>query len=372
MTTTAPQNLEFQARAAFDFIRYANTWEDASVLCQALEPVGTGGRLLTVASAGDNALALLTLDPAEVVAADISPAQLACLELRVAAFRHLDDLSLQAFLGVKDSPGVTRLNTYYNLRGDLSAAARDFWDQRPRVVERGIIHAGKFERYLRFFRRWVLPLVHSRKSIRGLRRARLAEDQARFYDEKWDTWRWRLLFRVMFSRPLLAWLARKDPAFLVPAEGPVAERVLERVRHVVRHLPTYSNPFLAYMLTGNFPPEALPMYLRPEHTPFIRRRLDRLRLVSGRLEQAGGGPYDGIGCSDIFEYMNPDEHVRCYQGLLGLSRPGTRLVYWNMLVPRATPPALSQRVRPLRELATELQWRDRAWFYQQVHVDEVL
>ncbi|HXC65465.1 MAG TPA: DUF3419 family protein, partial [bacterium] len=52
-------------------IRYASVWEDADVLCQALAPVAKGGRLLSIASAGDNALALLTLGPSRVVAADM-------------------------------------------------------------------------------------------------------------------------------------------------------------------------------------------------------------------------------------------------------------------------------------------------------------
>ncbi|CAN5264218.1 hypothetical protein BH23GEM4_BH23GEM4_17410 [soil metagenome] len=51
-------------RVRWDRIRYASVWEDADVLCEALAPVAPGGRLLSVASAGDNALALLTLDPA--------------------------------------------------------------------------------------------------------------------------------------------------------------------------------------------------------------------------------------------------------------------------------------------------------------------
>ncbi len=45
-------------------IRYGSVWEDADVLCEALAPVAPGGRLLSIASAGDNVLALLTLDPA--------------------------------------------------------------------------------------------------------------------------------------------------------------------------------------------------------------------------------------------------------------------------------------------------------------------
>src|SRR5205085_2322120 len=87
--SSAPPLLRSSAPAPS--VRYASVWEDADVLCEALAPVSQGGRLLSIASAGDNVLALLTLDPAEVVAIDTNPAQLACLELRRAAFRRLDD-----------------------------------------------------------------------------------------------------------------------------------------------------------------------------------------------------------------------------------------------------------------------------------------
>src|SRR4051812_17944360 len=126
-------------------IRYAAVWEDADLLCAALAPVAAGGRLLSIASAGDNALALLTLDPAEVVAVDRSFPQLACLELRVAAFRRLGGAEVLRFLGVE--PDAERAATYARLRADLSLAARAFWDGRPAALAGGIIHAGRFERY---------------------------------------------------------------------------------------------------------------------------------------------------------------------------------------------------------------------------------
>ena len=99
MTGVTPQHIEH--RADFGLIRYANCWEDADILCEALaaEP---GKRVLSIASAGDNALALLATG-CEVVAADLSPAQLACVELRSASFRRLEYDELLAFLGVRPS-----------------------------------------------------------------------------------------------------------------------------------------------------------------------------------------------------------------------------------------------------------------------------
>ncbi|MBK9239282.1 MAG: DUF3419 family protein [Acidobacteria bacterium] len=68
-------------------LRYSCVWEDADVLCSALEPVAKERRLLSISSAGDNALALLTLDPSEVVVIDVDQAQLNALEVALASIR---------------------------------------------------------------------------------------------------------------------------------------------------------------------------------------------------------------------------------------------------------------------------------------------
>ena len=60
-----------EKHAAFDFIRYANCWEDADVLTQALALHAPQGRVLSIGSAGDNVLALLTLAPKQIVAIDL-------------------------------------------------------------------------------------------------------------------------------------------------------------------------------------------------------------------------------------------------------------------------------------------------------------
>jgi len=364
---------DIAGRAAFDFIRYASVWEDADVLCEALAPVARGGRLLSIASAGDNALALLTLDPAEVVAVDLSAAQLACVALRVAAFRRLEHAPLLEFLGVHggqdEGARRGRLATYARLRADLPADAARFWDAHGDVLAGGAIHGGKFERYFHGFRRYVLPLVHSRRTVEALLAARTPAERERFYEQRWNTWRWRSLFQVFFSRAVMGRLGR-DPEFFSHVDGPVATRILQRTRYAFTALPTEDNPYLAYTMTGNFRDGALPRYLRPAHHDAIRSRLDRLRFEQGGVESAAG-TFDGFNLSDVFEYMSPAEHERCYAALLDRARLGARLVYWNMLAPRARPERLAERARPLELLARELHARDRAWFYQRLHVDEV-
>jgi Protein of unknown function (DUF3419) len=109
-----------EERARFDLVRYANVWEDAETMRAALAPA-PGKRMLSIASAGDNAFVLLAAG-AEVVAADLSPAQLALVELKRAAIRRLGYEETLAFLGVRQ--GEDRRSVYELLEHDLSPRAQ--------------------------------------------------------------------------------------------------------------------------------------------------------------------------------------------------------------------------------------------------------
>jgi len=179
---------EAEGRADFSGIRYAQCWEDADVLLSALEP-GPGKHCLSIASAGDNTLALLSRDPESVLALDLSPAQLACLELRVAAYRVLQHGELLALIGCVDSD--VRPGLYAACRKHLSSGARAFWDDRPRLIAAGIGSVGRFEHYFRLFRERVLPLVHSRDTVGELLRPKSGDERRSFYRDRWNNRRWR-------------------------------------------------------------------------------------------------------------------------------------------------------------------------------------
>ena len=326
--------------------------------------------MLSIASAGDNSLALLAAG-AEVVAADLNLAQIACLELRCAAFRHLEHPELLAFLGVRESN--QRLQTYELLQHDLTAAAKTFWRTRPQDVSDGIIHIGKFESYFRTFRRRVLPLIHSRPTVAQLLEPKSEAARIAFWNSTWNNWRWRLLLRAFFSRFLMGRMGR-DPEFFRYVEGSIAEQIQQRARYAMTVLPTDTNPYLQYIATGNFD-TALPRYLRIEHFDAIRSGLDRLTLFHGPIEQAAAeqsaGGFDGFNLSDVFEYVSDETSRMMYSELLAHANSGARIAYWNAFVPRSCPSELSQRVASLAEQSADWFSRDKAFFYCHFQVDEV-
>ena len=354
-------------RADFGHIRYAQVWEDADVLLAALAP-RPGATLVSIASAGDNALALLTTDPARVLAVDLSAAQLACVRLRIQAYRTLDHAGLLELMGSR--PSGRRTGLLARAATGLDADGQAFWAARRDLVERhGIGGAGKFERYFRIFRRAVLPLVHTGPTARAWLQPRDAGARATAWG-RWDTPRWRLLLQLFFSRWTMGRLGR-DPAFFDFAEGSLPAQVAARARHALVEQDPSTNPYLAWILTGTHG-AALPLALRPEHFDTIRTRLDRLELHQAPIGAVATPDLqaDGWNLSDVFEYMSPEEHAATYATLLAATAPGGRLAYWNMMVPRTAPPSLRNQVRAIDTAA--LHAADRAFFYRAVVVEERL
>jgi S-adenosylmethionine-diacylglycerol 3-amino-3-carboxypropyl transferase len=362
---------EVADRADFSGIRYAQCWEDADILLGALE-IQPGDRCLAIASAGDNVLAMLSRRPARVLAVDLSPAQLACLELRVAAYRTLSHPELLELIG--STPSHRGADLYRCCRPLLTSAARDFWDAHPSELAGGIGGAGRFERYFALFRTCVLPLVHRGRKVRRLLEGGGPTQREAFYRDEWDTWRWRLLFRLFFSRFVMGRLGR-DPSFFRYVEESGADRLLARTRHAFTVLNPAENPYLQWILTGRHT-TALPFALRPENFEPIRDHLDRLewrcQSIEDALDEEQGKPIDRFNLSDIFEYMSADNYERLLTKLADHGRRGSRLAYWNMLVPRSRPPSLAGRLQPWPDLARQLHAKDKAFFYSGFIIEEIL
>ncbi len=365
---------EVARKAAFTGIRYAQVWEDADVLLEGLD-VQPGDVCVSIASAGDNALALLTKDPARVVAVDLSAAQLVCLDLRTAAYRTLDHGSFLELYGAKVS--TRRAELYAACRPAFrEERSRAFWDARKdEVNERGFAALGKFERYFRLFKTWILPLVHSRARVKELLRPKSKADREAFFDREWDSPRWRLLFGVFFSRTVMGLLGR-DRAFFDYVEGDLKTHLMGRVRHAAVELDPAANSYMQWILNDRFD-GALPAALRPENYATIRDRLDRLEWREGALEDAIGDlARAGLrparyNLSDIFEYMSAENTEALLRNLAAAGAKGGRLAYWNMMVPRSRPESLKHMLKPLDALSSALHEKDRAFFYRAFIVEEI-
>ncbi len=353
-------------KAQFDFIRYANVWEDASALIAGLNPK-PGSRLLSIASAGDNTFSLLTTHPEKVIAVDINPIQLYLTEYKMLAIQSFNRSETLAFLGFESTE--LRWEMYNSLRNSLSTEARDYFDHhREDWVERGVIHAGKFEKYFQLFVRRVLPLIHSQKTVLKLLQNKSAAEQAHFFSKHWNTWRWRALFKIFFSSTVMGKLGR-DPAFFEEVKIDVASYLLSRSAEHLSHVNAQTNPFLSYIMTGSFH-RNVPHYLEEPHFDVVKSQLHKIQLMQGYAEDAMDqfGPFDGMNLSNIFEYMDTELFNKTANSLIqGLSKNG-KLVYWNLMVPRRIS-KICDGVIENTEMMSDLRPKDNGFFYNTIVID---
>ncbi|MDQ3109430.1 MAG: BtaA family protein [Bacteroidota bacterium] len=353
-------------RVEFDFIRYANCWEDADLLVEALK-LQPGDRVLSIASAGDNSFALLAQEPALVVAADINPVQLYLCELKKAAFTLKNHAAFLSFLGF--AAGENRTDIYKTLRPQLSVEAQNWWDNHIEIINTGIISQGKFERYFGYFRNKLLPFIHSKKTIAKLFEVKTATEQKEFYDKHWNSWRWRLFFRVFFSRYVMGKYGR-DPEFMNEVKLSVSQYIFGKAENHLVKADAQKNLYLHHILTGTFAPQ-LPLYARAEHFEIIRRNLDRFVVFKGYAEDAirEHGSFSAFNLSNIFEYLPSDTCKAVAQNLCAGATPNARFAYWNLMVPRKLASLLPDQLKYDEAESNALMQKDNGFFYRQFILD---
>lgn len=345
----------------FSFIRYANCWEDAELLINNTHP-GNGDRVLSIASAGDNSLAFLAHNPSLVLAFDINPTQLFLTELKQKTIKHLSyDESLE-FLGFRAAGPALRNDYFRTLGPHLSTESKAYFGNRPDIIQNGVIHQGKFENYFRTFRKRILPLIHNKKRIDSLFENRSTEEQEQFYREEWNSLRWRLLFRIFFSRFVMGRLGR-DPKFFNQARGTVGDIIFKRAEEHLRSTFVSGNYFLDYQLRGQFS-VGLPYYMRPGNFEKIKQNIDALQCFKGYLTDLPvHETFDIINLSNIFEYMNWPLFEEQAIFLSRISHAKSRIAYWNLLVRRSlhsASPAFAEN---------RTQGTDHCFFYDSFHID---
>jgi len=348
---------------------YARLWEADQTLRQGLQ-IKPGDTVLSIAAAGDNSFALLLDDPAHVTLLDRNTTQLALCHLKMACLRTLEPPQARAFLGLEPAPAHRRLRTWRGLRDQVPGWVATRWDGALDSLQRGVLDTGKFERYLALFRDHVLPLVQSHRTIHRMATLTDLEAQRALYRQVWDSRRWRLLFRLFFSRFVMERRGRERAFFDQVQERAPAEVFRARAKKALCDLPVATNPYLVWILTGQ---NLHPPYLHDNTFETIASRVDRLDLVcddlDGHLAATPPGTYDAHNLSDCFEYMaKPAADALLARLALG-SKPGARLVYWNLLVQRDGSDVPTLKAHPKE--AVRLHASDRAFFYGRLQLETV-
>lgn len=348
-------------------LRYSMVWEDHLLLERGLAP-RKGDDLLVIASAGDNVLNLLLREPRRIVAIDVNPAQLALVELKLAAISVLQHDDFLKLLGLIPAEPHARIAHYERVRPRLSGSARALWDDRTTMIANGIAESGRLDRYIAGFRELHLDRDH----VGRLLSARTIADQ-RVCAERLFSPEVCRAFTKYFSAENLG-VRGRDPSQMryVSDDFDVTAHLLSRLRWVCSELPVARNFYVERFLRGV---EREAPYLQPDAYPRLRRLASRVELVNAEiaeyLESCPARSLSHAALSDVFEYLSNEATAAIADDLARVVHTGGRIAYWNLFVPRAAS-ARSTRLALLDSLSKALWSCDRAWFYRAFRVEEVV
>jgi len=370
MSTKELVKSEVEDYAKFDIIRYAQVWEDADILIEALD-INENDNILSIASAGENAISMLIKNPNKIYAIDLNFNQIVCTEFKIACFKYLDYENCMKLIGVLDADN--RLELYKQIENKLPEEIREYLNNNIEIVEKGIIHSGKFENYFNIFRTRVLPLIHSKKIRDELLEKKAKEERITFYDKKWNNLRWKMLFRVFFSRKVMGKLGR-DKAFFRYVNVDVSKNILERTKYAITELDTSENPYLYYIINGKYK-NVLPVAYRKENFEKIKQNIDKIVVLSESVETfIKRDDIDYVSkynLSDIFEYMSDEQMCEIIKKIFTKSGQGTKIAYWNMLAEKRASKYFDNLIYR-EEKSKELLKKDKAFFYSNFIIDEIV
>lgn len=361
----------------FSLIRYSQCWEDTEILLESLD-INEKDICFGILSAGDNVFSMLTKNPQKIVALDISFPQIALAKLKREVFKSFSYEEMLEFIGVKISS--ERIRMYEKIRSNLEEDVKNYWDFNKEAIENGIIHIGKFEKFFKIFREKILPFVHNKKRIGKLLEKKSKQERIEYYNSHWNNFRWKLMFKLFFSKYIVGKLGR-DKEFFRYAEKNISEEMKERSRYALCELDSYENPYIYYIMTGNYRLDCLPYFLREENFENIKKNLHKLEIVQNSVEEYLDGidfKINKFNLSDIFEYMSLENYRRLMKKIYNNADNNAILAYWNLIVERnsskleSVEENIKNNFQRLEELDKRLHEKDKTFFYTDFVVEKVI
>jgi S-adenosylmethionine-diacylglycerol 3-amino-3-carboxypropyl transferase len=188
-----------RARAAtgssyFDGLNYSLANEDSQVESDLL-PLGTRS-VLAVAGSGARVLPLLSKEPATLTVIDLSPAQLALTELRIALARSARRSEFLEFMGYREAPAARRLEIFHALPLSEETKAR-CQSEAGRWAPYGWIYLGRWERHFLKINRILRSILGTR--IDQIFAAPDLATQVQAYERHWRRGAFRAFLKVFAS-----------------------------------------------------------------------------------------------------------------------------------------------------------------------------
>jgi S-adenosylmethionine-diacylglycerol 3-amino-3-carboxypropyl transferase len=251
-------------------LEFAQTWEDPETNLSALG-LNPRANIVTIASGGCNALAYLSSNSSTVHAIDQNSSQLAMLEIKAQAIKHLPDYeAVLKFLG--EANQVDNLKRYQrHIRKHLSTNASTFWQHRtflgkPRYYNftKQVYQSDSLGRFINYFH-FIAKFFGG--DLSKINDAKNREEQIEIFDR--------------YVAPIFEKQSFQVVAKLIFPQVTDLKQFKEKLRHLACDFSISENCFAQQVFGRSFNTmiqTALPMYLQEKNFIPIRQNIDGLRV----------------------------------------------------------------------------------------------
>ena len=356
----------------FNSVLYSQCWEDPELDRKAFN-ITENDIIFSITSGGCNLLTFLIDNPKSVIALDLNPHQNYLLELKITAFNYLSYEQTLEFFGIKNSS--KRTDYFEFLKHDISPEAKIYWEKNTKLIEKGIIHCGRYENYMKLLKTCLNILIGKRNIISIFFTEDVIERKILF-EKKWENLKWKLFTKILLSRRTMSFLFDKGFFKYLKEDLSFGNHFAEKVKKAFLSLPLNENYFLHYILFGNYDENYLPAYLRKVNYEIIKSRLDRIKIITDSCENyfniLPDNSISRFNFTNIFEWISDEAFENLLKETIRVAKNYAVITYRNLLVPREHPESLSQNIFSNKQVADELHQKDLSFIYNNYVVEKII
>jgi len=328
--STAVENRTYRTNIIFNTV-----WEDSRLDREALK-INEDDTILTISSAGCNALSLLLDNPRHIYLVDINPCQNALVELKLAAIKNLEYDAFWKMFGEGTLPGFSK-KYYPKLRSDLSPEAQKFWDSKAFYfdgtgLKRSFYWRGSCGTISYIFSWYIHCVPGLNKAMKNLLEAKTLEEQQSIYFKDINNKLWsRLILNLLKTELYLSWTGVPGPQqkLLINAIGSsqmIGNWIRDQIEYICTQLPIQDNHYWRIYFDGKYSKSCCPDYLKEENFEQLKASVGKISIYTDTVTE--------------FLQKNPNTKISTYILLDHMDwmaeKPELLAQEWNVLLKNAT------------------------------------
>ena len=317
-------------------INYSLCWEDQDILKILHQE---GHEILMIGSGGCLSFSSLAFQDVRAHIVDVNELQIKLIRLKVCAFNNLNYDECMYFFGTFTPPkkSLDRIDILLHLLEYLPEDDQRFWRSNNKTVTKGLIHIGKWEKYVHIWNKYFLPLVVGKRTITEFIYSNKIEDQINIYKNKIDNFYYQLVFKTFTGKIIQSRFGR-HPDLLKHFKDSPGDIWHDRLKKAWCDIPIFKNYFFRYILESQYRESmTLPAWAIKENYNIISRRTSNLSFSTSSLTEYLSNTdknFDMIYISNITDALDQIESDILFRQCAKSLKKKGKLVMWNNLVER--------------------------------------